>query len=103
MSKAQRDKGLRVEREIVNACNHPDVGIKAERVPLSGAAGGSYTGDIMLCDKFRCEVKSRKDGAGFRLLYKWKGLNDILIIKQDRSAPLFIMDLDTLSRLMKEG
>ena len=101
MSKAQRDKGLRVEREIVNACL--EVGIKAERVPLSGAAGGSYTGDIILCDKFRCEVKSRKDGAGFRLLYKWKGLNDILIIKQDRSAPLFIMDLDTLSRLMKEG
>ena len=78
MSKAQRDKGLRVEREIVNACL--EVGIKAERVPLSGAAGGSYTGDLMLCDKFRCEVKARKDGAGFRLLYKWKGLTDILII-----------------------
>jgi len=100
MSKAQRDKGLRVEREIVNACL--EVGIKAERVPLSGAAGGSYTGDLMLCDKFRCEVKARREGAGFRLLYQWKSLNDILIVKQDRSVPLFVMDLDTLSRLMKE-
>ena len=100
MPKMSRDKGLRVEREIVNGLL--EVGIKAERVPLSGAAGGSYTGDIMIMDKFRCEVKARKDGAGFRLLYKWKGLNDILIIKQDRSVPLFIMDLDTLSRLMKE-
>ena len=100
MGKPSRDKGLRVEREIVNACL--EVGIKAERVPLSGAAGGSFTGDIMLCDKFRCEVKARKDGAGFRTLYKWKGLNDILIVKQDRAAPLFIMDLDTLSRLMEE-
>ena len=100
MGKPSRDKGLRVEREIVNACH--EVGIKAERVPLSGAAGGSYTGDLMLCDKFRCEVKARREGAGFRLLYQWKSLNDILIVKQDRSVPLFVMDLDTLSRLMKE-
>jgi hypothetical protein len=100
MGKPSRDKGLRVEREVVNACI--EAGIKAERVPLSGAAGGSFTGDLILCDKFRCEVKSRKDGAGFRLLYQWKSLNDILIVKQDRSVPLFVMDLDTLSRLMKE-
>jgi len=98
MGKPSRDKGNRVEREIVNACL--DANIQAERVPLSGAAGGSYTGDMILCDKFRCEIKARKDGSGFRLLYKWKAGNDILIVKQDRSSPLFIMDLDTLSQLM---
>jgi len=100
MGKPSRDKGNRVEREVVNACL--DVGIKAERVPLSGAAGGSFTGDIIIRDKFRCEIKARKDGSGFRLLYKWKGLNDILIVKQDRSVPLFIMDLHTLSQLMEK-
>lgn len=99
MGKPSRDKGNRVERSIVNACL--DANIQAERVPLSGASGGSYTGDMILCDKFRCEIKARKDGSGFKLLYKWKAGNDILIVKQDRSSPLFIMDLDTLSQLIK--
>ena len=42
MGSKERNKGLRVEREIVQKLK--DVGIPAERVPLSGAAGGSYTG-----------------------------------------------------------
>jgi hypothetical protein len=35
MARPSRDKGLRVEREIVAL--HAELGIKAERVPLSGA------------------------------------------------------------------
>ena len=41
-----RDKGARVERAIVNALQAG--GFAAERVPLSGAAGGRYSGDIVL-------------------------------------------------------
>jgi|TARA_B100001146_G_scaffold8707_1_gene7256 hypothetical protein len=37
MSKAQRDKGLRVEREIVNACLSS--GIKTERVRAGSVQG----------------------------------------------------------------
>jgi hypothetical protein len=36
MGKASRDKGARAEREIV--ASHAELGVKAERVPLSGAA-----------------------------------------------------------------
>jgi hypothetical protein len=36
VSKLSRDKGARIEREIVVA--HVGLGIKAERVPLSGAS-----------------------------------------------------------------
>jgi hypothetical protein len=36
MSKMARDKGARIEREIVAA--HGALGVKAERVPLSGAS-----------------------------------------------------------------
>jgi len=36
MSRASRDKGNRIERQIVAL--HAALGIKAERVPLSGAA-----------------------------------------------------------------
>ena len=42
--KSSRDKGLRVEREIVNALR--ELGVDAERVPLSGSAGGSFSGDF---------------------------------------------------------
>lgn len=38
MGKMQRNKGARVENELVHA--HIDGGIPCERVPLSGAAGG---------------------------------------------------------------
>ena len=41
-----RDKGNRREREIVQ--RHRDLGIDAQRVPLSGAAGGRFSGDIDL-------------------------------------------------------
>ena len=44
--KASRDKGARREREFVKLLKKE--GIKAERVPLSGACGGSYSGDIRL-------------------------------------------------------
>jgi len=100
VGKSQRDKGARVEREIVNILK--ESGIQAERVPLSGAAGGSYTGDVVVLDKFRAEVKARKEGIGFALLYKWLSDNDMLIVKQDRCKPLVVIPLDNLKEFLDE-
>tara|TARA_R100000808_G_scaffold7223_2_gene21344 strand:- start:4406 stop:4705 length:300 start_codon:yes stop_codon:yes gene_type:complete len=72
-----------------------DAGIPAERVPLSGAAGGSYTGDIVIepmGDAIRVEVKARKDGAGFKVLEEWKGNNDLLILKRNYHDPMVVLD-----------
>ena len=99
MSKMQRDKGARVEREIVQ--RFKDIGLWAEKVPLSGAAGGSFSGDILVED-YTVEVKARKDGTGFRLLYRWLGDNDILVCKQDRTEPLVVMTIQTLGDLLSE-
>ena len=41
-----RSKGARTERSIVNALKAS--GIAAVRVPLSGAVGGRFAGDIVL-------------------------------------------------------
>ena len=41
-------------------------GIAAERVPLSGAAGGPYTGDVVTAGKLRAEVNANASGSGFR-------------------------------------
>jgi len=99
MGKMQRDKGARVEREIVQ--RFIDIGLHAEKIPLSGAAGGSFSGDLLVNGR-RVEVKSRKDGTGFKLLYRWLGDNDWLVLKQDRSEPLVVMTIQALGSLISK-
>ena len=99
MGKMQRDKGARVEREIVQ--RFIDIGLHAEKIPLSGAAGGSFSGDLLVGGR-KVEVKARKDGTGFKLLYRWLGDNDFLVCKQDRTEPLVIMTIKTLGDLLDE-
>lgn len=87
-----RDKGNRAERAITKFLQHR--GFAAERVPLSGSAGGSFVGDItiLLLGVDRCaEVKVRADG--FRVLYGWLEGRDLLIVKADRAEPLVVLPL----------
>ena len=87
-----RDKGARVERAIVHALKAG--GFAAERVPLSGAAGGLYSGDIVLplMGRDLClEAKARADG--FRELYGWLDQRDVLIVKADLQEALVIVRL----------
>ena len=87
-----RDKGARLERAIVHALQAG--GFAAERVPLSGTAGGRYSGDIVLplMGRDLClEVKARADG--FRELYSWLDKRDVLIVKADHQEPLVIVRL----------
>ncbi len=73
--RAPRRKGDRAERLIVSL--HRELGIKAERVPLSGAAGGSFSGDVDVyaygsdAAPLVTEVKARANGAGFTQLERW--------------------------------
>jgi hypothetical protein len=87
-----RDKGNRVERAIVKYLQ--ERGFAAERIPLSGAAGGSYIGDLTVpvlgVDRV-VEVKARANG--FRELYGWLTDRDILIVRADRREPLVILPL----------
>ncbi|MHC2273543.1 Holliday junction resolvase [Bradyrhizobium diazoefficiens] len=90
--RASRDKGNRAERAIVKFLQ--DRGFAAERVPLSGSAGGSYLGDVTIpvLDVDRvAEVKCRANG--FRELYRWLEARDLLIIRADRSEPLVVLPL----------
>ncbi len=101
MGKSQRDKGARVEREIVALLNAIPA-VEAERVPLSGAAGGSYAGDISMRIRdigLTAEVKSRKDGKGFKTLEDWLGKNDLLILKRDRQTPMVVLPWNTFEKI----
>lgn len=101
-AKGRRTKGLRVEREIV--AMHQAMGVHAERVPLSGAAGGSYKGDVIIefsaSVRLRAEVKSRNEGQGFALLQRWLADNDMLIVKEDRKEPLVVLPWETYRKLI---
>jgi hypothetical protein len=91
--RASRDKGNRFERAIARLLQ--DAGLAAERVPLSGSAGGSFKGDLtapLLGVDRIIEAKARRDG--FRELYSWLESRDVLIVRADRKAPLCILPLN---------
>jgi Holliday junction resolvase len=90
--KRSRDKGARGERHLVNFLQ--ENGFAAERVPLSGASGGRFKGDVSVpingADR-RLEVKCRADG--FRELYGWLDNNYGLVVKADRKETLVVLRL----------
>lgn len=73
-------------------------------MPLSGAAGGDYQGDIKLqlgSDNLVIEVKHHADG--FKQSYGWLEGRDMLITKADRKEPLLTMRLADAIRLYNKG
>ena len=100
--KRSRQKGDRFEREIV--ARFQDEGFAAERVPLSGAAGGSFSGDItsplMGVDR-KWECKKRADG--FRQLYDWIDGNYGLVIAADRRRPMVVLDFEQFLILARQA
>jgi len=94
-----KQKGYRLERKIVEL--HKAAGIAAERMPLSGAAGGQFTGDIVIDNEWRGEIKARKNGDGFKVLEKWLGNQDLLFLRRDRQEPLIVMPWSTYVHMLR--
>jgi len=95
-----RDKGNRAERALVRYFQ--ELGLGAERVPLSGSAGGSYLGDLtlpLLGVDLVAEVKAR--ASGFRELYRWLEGRDLLIVKADRREPLVVVPLALAGKIAR--
>jgi len=87
-----RQKGNRTERALRHYLLQR--GLSAERVPLSGSAGGRFAGDLLVRFVGRdlvVEVKAR--GNGFAQLYGWLDGPDLLIVKADRREPLMVLPL----------
>jgi hypothetical protein len=85
-----RLKGDRTERALVRLLQ--DAGFGAERIPLSGSAGGKFSGDLsipLLGIDRTAEVKCRANG--FRELYGWLDGRSLLIVKADRREPLLVV------------
>ncbi len=96
--RASRQKGDRFERSIVHLLQ--DHGIAAERIPMSGSSGGSFSGDVtlpVLGDDRTIEAKVRK--TGFRQIYNWLGGYYAVAIQADRSEPLICLRLKDFAAL----
>jgi hypothetical protein len=102
MGKPSRDKGQREERKIVH--EFQDAGLGAERIPLSGAAGGSFGGDVTIpihgTDRL-FEAKVRADG--FKELYRWLGGNYGLFVRSDRNPSLVVLRTSDFIDLIKRA
>lgn len=85
-----RRKGREGEKEFAKA-------VGGERVPLSGALGGSYANDVVLPNGLKAEVKRR--GAGkWSELYRWvldeREKPDLVAIRADGQPWLVVQTLD---------
>jgi hypothetical protein len=100
MGKKSRDKGAREERGLVN--QFQEAGIAAERIPLSGAAGGSFAGDLtvpVMGDDWRFESKVRANG--FVQIYDWLGAHKGLFIRSDRNPALVVLRVSDFIDIVK--
>jgi hypothetical protein len=103
-----RDKGNRVERELV--ARHLALGVKAERYPLSGASrfrGSGHDVDLYIFGPDEApavsEVKARKCGGGFTTVEKWLGEYDALFLRRDNADPLVVLPWAIWARLIQRG
>jgi Holliday junction resolvase len=97
-----RCKGNRLERALMRLLRAH--GFAAAEVPLSGAAGVRFSGDLDLAvsvprHDLCVEVKARADG--FRELYCWLNERDVLIVKADRQEPLVVVRLSLAAEIAK--
>lgn len=102
MGKPSRDKGQREERSIVHAFQ--EAGVGAERVPLSGSAGGSYVGDVSIPirgEDWVFEAKVR--ATGFAQIYDWLGSHKGLFIRRDRAPRLVVLRESDFIKLISEA
>jgi hypothetical protein len=107
MSKSERDKGVRAERNIVD--RHKAVGIFCERYPLSGASRFRGSGHDVDLYPFGpdsaplvAEVKARKNGSGFTQLEKGLGEYQVLFLRRDRADPLVLLPWSTWEALLEK-
>jgi len=91
-----RRKGSRIEREIVD--RHRELGVQAERYPLSGSSrfrGKGHDVDLYIFGKDAApavaEVKGRKNGAGFNTLERWLDDYDALFLRRNNTDPMVLL------------
>ena len=100
--KHSRNKGAAYEREIVNQLK--EHGVKAERVPLSGAMKGNYGGDIKLGPVLGYIGECKRTKKSLSRIYKALEQDnaDFLFARDDLKETVAIVRMETLLALFKQ-
>lgn len=103
MGKASRDKGARFEREVVDW--FISKGMDAERVPLSGAAKGSYSCDVRFGPSLAWTGECKRFVSGLGKLYDAIDQDnaDVVFARADRREMLVCMTAETFKALLQEA
>ena len=100
MSSRSKRKGSGYELEVVR--DHLALGVQASKMPLSGALGGKYSGDVQVAGLIG-ECKRRR--KGFSSLYKaidqGKQPADILFVRDDHQKTLVVLPWSTWVKFLK--
>ena len=101
-----RHVGNACEREVVDS--HRDLGVHAERYPLSGSSrfrGSGHDLDIYAFGTDEAplvaEVKKRRNGAGFTTLERWLGDYDLLVLRRNHADPMMVLPWRVWARLLE--
>ena len=99
--KASRDKGANFEREIVNW--HKDRGVDAERIPLSGAVKGNYSGDIKSGPQLALLAECKRRARAYQDLYDAldQDDSDMLFVRRDRGRTLVVLPIETYEAVLE--
>jgi Holliday junction resolvase len=104
MSSRNKQRGYELEAETVK--HWQGLGLECKRVFGSGAykqqLGDEHAGDLMLSG-FTVECKRKK--SGFKFLYDSLAQDDadMLVVRQDRAARLYIMSEGTVEALFRQS
>jgi len=93
--KRNRERGAELELEVVLTWRAQDV--ETQRVPLSGGAGGMFTGDVMI-GGYTVECKRRKDGFGPLYDALAQQGSDFLVVRADRKPRLYVVPEELMLR-----
>lgn len=100
MGKASRNKGKRGEREVVNLLKA--AGHHAQRTaPLQAHSGDDSGADVLLDDKYKIEVKRRKNS--FKTLYDYIENVDFAFMRADRRKYIVAMSIETFLELYTDA
>ena len=99
--KGARVKGASFEREVVNW--HLEKGVPAERIPLSGAVKGNYSGDLKIGPEQALLAECKRRARAWQDLYNAldQDGSDMLFIRKDRERTLVVLPFETYEAFLE--
>ena len=100
---SSKRKGSLFEREV--RAELQAGGLKAEKVPLSGAVkGGSFEGDIeLLLAGVICKIECKRRRRGFATMYGYMANNYAVATRDDRTPTMITMRLRDFIELARRA